>query len=158
MAINWHVFRDATEANTPPTVDGVTALEGGILARHDDVTDNVNHCFYIMVRKNSSGAGTYVERWRVLNNAKNATDAGPFSISETVTGNTTELLLLSPQTSTSRTAYRSLNLGNVSNPTDSQVIAAVSGWSSAIQNNFGRTITRAVFNSDVNGVYIQAEF
>lgn len=158
MAIVWHVFRDKTEPNPgPPAVGGVSPIEGGVLARHDDVTDNVNHCFYIIVRKPDAGAGVYQENWRVQNAAKNAVDAGPYAVNETIPGTSSELLLLPPATAQDR-SVRDLPLGNLTDPTDAQIIAQVSAWSAAIQNNFGRQITRATFNSDVAGPHIQAEF
>lgn len=159
MAIVWHVFRDKTEANPgPPAVNGVSPIEGGLLARHDDVTDNVNHCFYIILGKPTSGAGVYTENWRVQNSGKTAVDGGPYAVNETVPGQRVELILLPPATAQDKSPRDLLFGSGITDPSEAQIIAMVSGWSTAIQNNFGRTVTRAVFNSDVANPHIQAEF
>ena len=157
MAIVWRAFRDLSEATVPPTVQGVAPIEGGMLVRHDDIADTVNHCAYILLRRTIAGNGSYSEQWRVLSPDKSAVDAGPFTVAETVNTNTTELILLPPKTAVS-SAHRSYNLGNKANPLASELIALVSGWDVNTRNRFGRVITRAVYNSDVAGSYIQANF
>ena len=159
MAIVWHVLRDKTEAVNPPTVDGVMPIEGGILARHDDVTDMVRYSFYILIRAGAA-AGTYAEAWRVQEPDGSALQVRQaFNINEAVVANTTEMLLIAPATAVNATgAARSVSIGNVADPSDAQLIAGVSGFSSAIANQFSREVTRTVFNSDVEGSHIQAEF
>lgn len=157
MAIVWHAQRDTSEATAPPTIGGVTPIEGGVLLRHDDVADNVWYCFYILVRKPTSGAGVYRERWRVQAADRSAIDAGPYDVNETIGSNSTELLLLPPATATDK-SVRDLPLGNLAAPTDAQLIGQVNGWSTAIRNNFSPVVTRAVYNSDVAGAHGQAEF
>ena len=156
MAIVWHVFRDKTEATTPPAVNGVSPIEGGVLVRHDDVADTVRYCFYILLRSGFS-AGRYEERWRVQNAALNQSLSSPVSVSAQVAGTNTDLLLLPPVGTTTATP-QDISLGDHADPTDAQIIAGVSGFGSSVAGRFAAATPRTTFNTNIASPRLQAEF
>ena len=156
MAIVNHVFRDKTEATTPPTVDHVTPIEGGILARHDDVADDVQYCPYILIRSDATG-GTYTEKWRIQAPDRSAIDSLELVPRHTLTANETELVFLPVRSAAIQTTI-TYNLGNKPDPTDAEIIAAFSNFVGSVPSRFSAKVARSVFNSDVAGLHIQAEF
>ena len=165
MAINWQVWRQPMEINTPPTIDSVTPFEGGIVTRHDDSSDKLRYTFYVLVNKAGAGAGTYVETWQVQNPNKTALqNRQAFNVNEAVPSGHTEMLLLTPGTAVGHANYRSVSIGAVAPDavTDAQILAGLRSGdnfpSTAIDNEFAAEITRAVFVSEVSGSIFQAEF
>ena len=156
MAIVWHVFRDKTEENNPPAVNGVNPIEGGIVARHDDTADTVRYCFYVLLRSGSSG-GQYDDDWRVQNAAKTQILAPAINLTPTLAANRTEMVLI-PPTGASTSSFQDLELGNIPDPTDQNLIGAVSAFGASVSARFPAAITRSAFNALVNGAHIQAEF
>ena len=165
MAINWKAWRQPMEINAPPTVDGVTAFEGGIVTRHDDATDMVRYTFYVLINKAGAGAGTYVETWQVQNPDKTALqNRQAFNINEAVPSGHTEMLLLTPGTAVGHANYRSVSIGAVAPDavTENNILAGLRQGdnfpSTAIDNEFAAAVTRTVFVDEVAGSIAQAEF
>lgn len=158
MAIVWHTFRDKMEPNPgPPTVNGQTPIEGGVLVRHDDSADTVRYCFYILVRGALGAAGQYIEDWRVMNAAKNQSLAAPNRITVTVPANNTDLILI-PPVGAGTGSEQDISLGNVADPSDAQLVAAVSAFSASIAARFSASGDRATAVAAITGYNLQAQF
>ena len=158
MAIHRYVVRDKTEAVTPPTVDSVTPIEGGVILVWNDATDMVRYLFYIILRNATNASGTYEEGWDVLAATGGAVaTGGTLNISEVVLGNGTDLILIPPRTAQSHTSVGAgIPLGNLAPDaiTDNHILNAVLNMDgtfkgAAIGNEFSPDVTRTVFRSDV---------
>ena len=157
MAIGWIVFSDRVTRAPAPTINDQTPIQGGVLVRYDDVSDRIRYCFYILVRGSITASGQYIENWQVVNQDKDKVLAPPNAITVVVPASITDLILI-PPSGASTSSEQDISLGDNPAPSYAQIVAAVSGFSASVAARFSPDTTRDVFNRDVAGQIIQAEF
>lgn len=115
MAVHWFVFRDDTEAFTPPTIDGCTPIAGMNIVRWDDaVADNANGSIWtacaILVSGGASG-GTYKENYRIRTRDRSrGLSSSPLAVSAVIAAADAELVILPFLGATSQTPTGGITL------------------------------------------------
>ena len=162
MALNRYVVRDKTEAVTPPTVNQITPVEGGVILVWDDATtganaDTVRYTFYIILRRDVAGAAAYTEGWDVQSLDGSAIATGQvINVNENVGAMSTELILLPPRTATAHSNHQAFDMGDIAPDaiTDANIMDEVlnsdgSFLSVAVGNRFSPPVARSIFRTDV---------
>ena len=165
MAKVFYIFRDSTEAGRSVMRPGLYLQEGLVIARHDDVTDQVDWVAGHVVVKDTTFSGTaYTAKWRLLEGTTNVTK--PYNGNkegDTVWSGTTSTkqnwLVISAHEDGTATNHAHANLGasyNVGDdPADYKSFLALHNLLNATQDDFSTAIAaraanpvaRATFNA-----------